>query len=282
MTCKELLDRGIYILKEAGIVEYQQNAWYLFEYVTGFSRAKYFLSLDEIIDEKTAQVFLDLIKMRCRRIPISYITQSREFMGLSFFVNEDVLIPEPETELLVEEVFKYSKGKGKRILDMCTGSGCIAISIAFYDKYSKVFASDISNKALDVAKKNEEKILKTNKITFIQGDLFENIKGKYDIVVSNPPYIRTSEIKSLMPEVRDFMPKLALDGASDGLRFYRNITKKLPMYLESDGMIFYEIGYDQGEKVSELLKENGFTDVDIIKDYAGLDRIVTGRRNFNV
>ena len=199
---------------------------------------------------------------------------TRDFFGLTFKVDENVLIPEQETELLVEEVIKYSEGKA--VLDMCTGSGCIAISIALFGKPSKVAASDISEKALEVARENA-KSLKAGEISFIQGDMFENVTDKFDIIVSNPPYIETGEIDELMPEVRDYIPRLALDGDIDGLKFYRIISKEAVKKLNKNGRIFYEIGYNQSRAVASILLENGFTDVKIMKDYSGLDRIVMAK-----
>ena len=199
---------------------------------------------------------------------------TRDFFGLTFKVDENVLIPEQETELLVEEVIKHSEGKS--VLDMCTGSGCIAISIALFGKPSKVAASDISEKALEVARENA-KSLKAGEISFIQGDMFENVTDKFDIIVSNPPYIETGEIDELMPEVRDYIPRLALDGDIDGLKFYRIISKEAVKKLNKNGRIFYEIGYNQSRAVASILLENGFTDVKIMKDYSGLDRIVMAK-----
>ena len=199
---------------------------------------------------------------------------TRDFFGLTFKVNEDVLIPEQETEILVEEVIKYSEGKA--VLDMCTGSGCIAISIALFGKPSAVSASDISINALEVAKENA-KLLKANEVSFVRGDLFENITKKFDIIVSNPPYIETKVIDELMPEVRDYIPRLALDGDGDGLKFYKIISKEAVKYLNKNGRIFYEIGYNQSRAVTSILLENGFTDVRVIKDYSGLDRIVMAK-----
>ena len=199
---------------------------------------------------------------------------TRDFFGLTFKVNENVLIPEQETELLVEEVIKHSEGKS--VLDMCTGSGCIAISIALFGKPSRVSASDISPKALEVARENA-KSLKAGEISFIQGDMFENVTEKFDIIVSNPPYIETKVIDELMPEVRDYLPRLALDGDEDGLKFYRIISKEAVKKLNKNGRIFYEIGYNQSRAVASILLENGFTDVKIMKDYSGLDRIVMAK-----
>jgi len=273
-TLKGLLADGAKMLTQAGIDEAELDAGYILEYITGLNSAQYFIHSEDIIEKNKAEEFFRLIERRSKRIPLSYVIGTRDFFGLTFKVDENVLIPEQETELLVEEVIKHSEGKS--VLDMCTGSGCIAISIALFGKPSKVAASDISEKALEVARENA-KSLKAGEISFIQGDMFENVTDKFDIIVSNPPYIETGEIDELMPEVRDYIPRLALDGDIDGLKFYRIISKEAVKKLNKNGRIFYEIGYNQSRAVASILLENGFTDVKIMKDYSGLDRIVMAK-----
>ena len=273
-SLKGLLVDGAKMLTQAGIDEAELDARYILEYITGLNSAQYFIHSEDIIEKNKAEEFFRLIERRSKRIPLSYVIGTRDFFGLTFKVDENVLIPEQETELLVEEVIKHSEGKS--VLDMCTGSGCIAISIALFGKPSKVAASDISEKALEVARENA-KSLKAGEISFIQGDMFENVTDKFDIIVSNPPYIETGEIDELMPEVRDYIPRLALDGDIDGLKFYRIISKEAVKKLNKNGRIFYEIGYNQSRAVASILLENGFTDVKIMKDYSGLDRIVMAK-----
>jgi len=273
-SLKGLLADGTKMLTQAGIDEAELDARYILEYITGLNSAQYFIHSEDIIEKNKAEEFFRLIERRSKRIPLSYVIGTRDFFGLTFKVDENVLIPEQETELLVEEVIKHSEGKS--VLDMCTGSGCIAISIALFGKPSKVAASDISEKALEVARENA-KSLKAGEISFIQGDMFENVTDKFDIIVSNPPYIETGEIDELMPEVRDYIPRLALDGDIDGLKFYRIISKEAVKKLNKNGRIFYEIGYNQSRAVASILLENGFTDVNIMKDYSGLDRIVMAK-----
>ena len=273
-SLKGLLADGAKMLTQAGIDEAELDARYILEYITGLNSAQYFIHSEDIIEKNKAEEFFRLIERRSKRIPLSYVIGTRDFFGLTFKVDENVLIPEQETELLVEEVMKHSEGKS--VLDMCTGSGCIAISIALFGKPSKVAASDISEKALEVARENA-KSLKAGEISFIQGDMFENVTDKFDIIVSNPPYIETGEIDELMPEVRDYIPRLALDGDIDGLKFYRIISKEAVKKLNKNGRIFYEIGYNQSRAVASILLENGFTDVKIMKDYSGLDRIVMAK-----
>ena len=273
-SLKGLLVDGTKMLTQAGIDEAELDARYILEYITGLNSAQYFIHSEDIIEKNKAEEFFRLIERRSKRIPLSYVIGTRDFFGLTFKVDENVLIPEQETELLVEEVIKHSEGKS--VLDMCTGSGCVAISIALFGKPSKVAASDISEKALKVARENA-KSLKAGEISFIQGDMFENVTDKFDIIVSNPPYIETGEIDELMPEVRDYIPRLALDGDIDGLKFYRIISKEAVKKLNKNGRIFYEIGYNQSRAVASILLENGFTDVKIMKDYSGLDRIVMAK-----
>ena len=273
-SLKGLLADGAKMLAQAGIDEAELDARYILEYITGLNSAQYFIHSEDIIEKDKAEEFFRLIERRSKRIPLSYVIGTRDFFGLTFKVDENVLIPEQETELLVEEVIKHSEGKS--VLDMCTGSGCIAISIALFGKPSKVAASDISEKALEVARENA-KSLKVGEISFIQADMFENVTDKFDIIVSNPPYIETGEIDELMPEVRDYIPRLALDGDIDGLKFYRIISKEAVKKLNKNGRIFYEIGYNQSRAVASILLENGFTDVKIMKDYSGLDRIVMAK-----
>ncbi|MGP1433542.1 MAG: peptide chain release factor N(5)-glutamine methyltransferase [Catonella sp.] len=271
LSYRELIKTGTDKLKEANIEEAETDTWYLLEAVSGLSRAEYFLRSEYEADIDEVEEFLRLIERRSKRIPLSYILGNRDFMGFTFKVNEDVLIPEQETELLVEEVLKCCDDKS--VLDLCTGSGCIAISISLLGKPSKIVGLDISKRALEVAKENAL-LLKASAVDFLQSDLFDKINEKFDIIVSNPPYIETDVIEKLQPEVRDYIPRLALDGDKDGLKFYRKISESAPKYLNKNAVIFYEIGYNQGGEVSDILYGNGFTDIRIIKDYSGLDRIV--------
>ena len=196
-------------------------------------------------------------------------------MGYEFWVNENVLIPRMDTECLVIEAEKLLNGNSANILDMCTGSGCIITSLMLRNPKMSGMGTDISEDALAVAKKNATRLSCEN-VSFIQGDLFENITGKFDMIVSNPPYIRTNVITGLMEEVRSYEPYNALDGHEDGLYFYREITKNASKYLKEDGFLCYEIGHDQGVDVIRIMEENHFKDCRVIKDLAGLDRVVTG------
>lgn len=216
-----------------------------------------------------------LLTRRSKRIPLQHLTGTQDFMGLTFRVNENVLIPRQDTEILVEEVMKDLHG-GSAILDLCTGSGCILISLLKYSNDCRGVGVDLSGAALAVARENAGELIPEKQCEFLEGDLFEKVEGKFDVLTSNPPYIPSKEVEELMPEVREHEPRMALDGMEDGLHFYRRILKECPPYLNGGANVFFEIGHDQGEAVSSLMQEAGFMEVRVIKDYAGLDRVVTG------
>ncbi|MBQ2401319.1 MAG: peptide chain release factor N(5)-glutamine methyltransferase, partial [Lachnospiraceae bacterium] len=216
---------------------------------------------------------------RKNREPLQHILGTQEFMGLEFYVNRHTLIPRQDTETLVELVLADHKEKDIKLLDMCTGSGCIAISLAVHGGYQYVEAADISTEALKVAEKNAEKLLQ-DPIRFRHSDLFgafDPNADKFDIIVSNPPYIPSDVIEELEPEVRDFEPRSALDGTEDGLFFYEKLAEECGRFLKENGSVYFEIGHDQGEAVENLLRTHGFKDTKTIKDLAGNDRVVCGR-----
>ena len=348
----DVLNYGKKILKNAGIVEADLDAWYLFEQSFGISRAQYFLCARENIVGSTAQkiavqeqhgdllesgnalecaelwlkeklsAYEHALKKRAARIPLQQIIGQQEFMGLSFFVNEHVLIPRQDTETLVELVLQEQKDKDISILDMCTGSGCIAVSLKKLGGYAHVEGADISEEALKVAKRNSEEILENNDVnndavnsrteqiqnctnltnnqnkqdnseermvseasklsqagvTFRHSDMFSNFPEteQFDVIVSNPPYIPSAVIEELEPEVRDHEPRGALDGTADGLYFYRILAEECAKHLTPGGHVYFEIGYDQGAAVKELLDIHGFKDTRVIQDLAGKDRVVCG------
>lgn len=269
---KDVVAKAIEKLDAAGIAESRIDSWLLAESVLGVSRQDLFLEPEKSVSEEQAQKYLNAVSVRVKHIPLQHITGYQQFMDLEFVVNKDVLIPRPETELLVEQVVSYIKDNDVKVLDMCTGSGCIAVSVDRMCANADVTAVDISEKALKVA--GENNIRNEGRVTFVQSDLFENIHETYDIIVSNPPYIPTSDIETLMEEVREHEPRLALDGSTDGLKFYREICTNAVNYLNENGKIFLEMGYDQGRTVPELLRENGFTDIQVLKDLSGNDRMV--------
>ena len=348
----DVLNYGKKILKNAGIVEADLDAWYLFEQIFGISRAQYFLCARENIAGNTAQKMaaqeqtgnslesknaLDCVEMwlkeklsayentlekRASRVPLQQILGQQEFMGLTFFVNEHVLIPRQDTETLVELVLNEQKDKNVSILDMCTGSGCIAVSLKKLGGYTCVEGADISEEALKVAKRNSEEILENSDVnndavssrteqiqnctnltnnqnkqdnsedsmvsevrtvpqtgvTFRRSDMFSAFPEteRFNVIVSNPPYIPSAVIEELEPEVRDHEPRGALDGTADGLYFYRILAEECAKHLTPGGRVYFEIGYDQGAAVKELLDIHGFKDTRVIQDLAGKDRVVCG------
>ena len=348
----DVLNYGKKILKNAGIVEADLDAWYLFEQSFGISRAQYCLCARENIVGSTAQkiavqeqhrdllesgnalecaelwlkeklsAYEHALKKRAARIPLQQIIGQQEFMGLSFFVNEHVLIPRQDTETLVELVLQEQKDKDISILDMCTGSGCIAVSLKKLGGYAHVEGADISEEALKVAKRNSEEILENNDVnndavnsrteqiqnctnltnnqnkqdnseermvsevrrvsqtgvTFRHSDMFSSFREteQFNVIVSNPPYIPSAVIEELEPEVRDHEPRGALDGTADGLYFYRILAEECAKHLTPGGHVYFEIGYDQGAAVKELLDIHGFKDTRVIQDLAGKDRVVCG------
>lgn len=274
MTYQEAVKNGEKVLNLANISDAKVDAWMLFEMACKVDRNFYYLHMDEDITAEQQKEYEIALKKRAEHIPLQYITGEQEFMGLKFKVNSNVLIPRQDTEVLVEEALKRIQ-PGMRVLDMCTGSGCIAVSIAKNVPHIEMHAVDISKQALNVAKDNAK--LNEVSVEFERSDLFDHVAGKYDVIVSNPPYIPTSEIPKLMPEVGSFEPVEALDGKEDGLYFYRKIIAECKDYLNPDGMIFFEIGYEQGADVSALLQEAGFSQVAVVRDLAHLDRVVFGK-----
>lgn len=268
---EEALNIAIQKLQSKNVENADLDAWYLLSYLIGMSKADYLLRKKEFIPEQIDSMYQQLLARRMEREPLQYIIGQQEFMGLTFVVNQNVLIPRQDTEILVE--LTIAESKGKRILDICTGSGCIAISLAKLGEPKSVTAVDISTSALEVARKNAN--LNHAVVEFIESNMFEQVSQTYDIIVSNPPYIKREEIKTLMPEVRQFEPILALDGEEDGLEFYRILAREAKHYLSDQGRVMFEIGCDQAESVFQLLSENGYYNIKITKDYANLDRVVS-------
>lgn len=273
MNYRECYESGKRALEEAGVEDAAWDARLLLEHVCGTGRNDLLVHGDAVVEQDKEETYFDLLQRRAQRIPLQHLTGVQEFMGLEFTVNEHVLIPRQDTEVLVEEVLKELHD-GMHILDMCTGSGCILISLLHYSNDCRGVGVDISGAALQVAQENARK--NDVRATFLQSDLFENVTGKYEIIVSNPPYIRSDVIPTLMPEVKNHEPMQALDGMADGLFFYRRIVDGSKRYLTGGGMLYFEIGYDQAEDVSRLMKDAGFAEINIVKDYAGLDRVVYG------
>lgn len=277
-TWREALKEGEERLIGAGISEGKYDAWALMEFAFDMEKSYYFLHEDDRIEEEQSEKYRKLIAEREKRIPLQQILGSAWFMGYEFYVNDQVLIPRFDTEILVEEAGKRLK-PGMQILDLCTGSGCILLSLLAEHKNLQIngTGADISSRALAVAKENRKRL--NVQADFVESDLFSEIRGSYHMITSNPPYIVTGEIEKLMPEVRDHEPHLALDGKEDGLYFYRKIVEQAPSYLEPDGWLCLEIGYDQGEALKRMMEQSGYENIQIVKVLAGLDRVVTGQKS---
>lgn len=276
MTYREAVEFGTKCLADAGVPDAALDAWYLLQMVCKIERSYYYVHGEEDITQDAQKEYEIAVQKRAEHIPLQYIVGEQEFMGLRFKVNSNVLIPRQDTETLVEQVLKIVK-PGMKVLDLCTGSGCVLISVLKNAPELTGMGSDISKTALLVAKENAK--LHEVDAEWVRSDLFDNITETFDVIMANPPYIPTGEILSLMPEVRDFEPENALDGGADGLDFYRKIAGQVKDYLNLGGYVYMEIGYDQGEAVSELMRNAGFTEVEVIKDLARNDRVVKGKGN---
>ncbi len=286
MTYRECYEQGCRTLQAAGIEEATLDARLLLEAVCGTDRNDLLVHGEQPVMPQAEEKYLHWIRQRAEHIPLQQLTGEQDFMGLTFSVNEHVLIPRQDTEILVEEVLKELHDR-MRILDMCTGSGCILISLLLERQDARGAGVDVSPEALEVAKENASLLKVENRADFLESDLFSapyfcekggKEGGKYDILISNPPYIATEEIETLMEEVRLHDPRKALDGMEDGLYFYRKITKEAGKYLKPGGWLLYEIGCTQGEAVSEMLRNAGFEKVQVVKDLPGLDRVVMGQK----
>ena len=280
MNVEQALVLGKNRLKKANMQNYALEAELLLMHSISFTRIQLYTKNNSMLTQAEEKAFFSALQQREKGRPIQYILGSCEFMGLSFFVEEGVLIPRADTEILVETVLEYGKKEGlKRGLDICSGTGCIAISLAKYGRFL-LCGIDVSDIALKTAIKNacQNHVF----VTWIKSDLFEQIpqqwKRDLDMIVSNPPYIATDEIKNLMDEVKCFEPHLALDGGENGTLFYKKIITEGKHYLKQGGRLFFEIGFDQAEAVTALLKENDFEDIQIRQDLAGLDRVVLAKK----
>lgn len=274
-TYAKLLEEGKKTLETAGILEAELDAWYLLSDTISIDRTKFLVDRNDPkeLDYDLLEQYRSRLKKRAMRIPLQHILGIQEFMGIEFLVNDKVLIPRQDTEVLVEEVLKE---KGGTVLDLCTGSGCIAVSLAKLGYFQQVDAADISVDALDIAKENAKRA--GVQVRFYQGNLFETITQKYDIIVSNPPYIPKEVIETLEPEVKKYEPYQALYGPNHGLYFYETISKFAVDFLNSDGKIFYEIGYDQAEAVCAILERNKYKEIEVIADLSGKNRVVKARK----
>lgn len=280
LTYRQMCHNGAAILADAGITDAEYDSFALLEYITGMDRTAYILNGSKSVPEDITERYDAVIDRRSSHIPLQHITGQAWFYGRGFNVNSDVLVPRQDTEVLVSEALKVINAKDS-VLDMCTGSGCIIITLALEKKLGRALGADISEAALKVASGNREK-LGADDVTFVKSNIFSDINVNddelFDVIVSNPPYIATGEIETLTEEVRIHDPYIALDGLEDGLHFYRKITQQSMNYIKSGGWLLYEIGCTQAHDVSDIMSEYGYSNIKVIKDLAGLDRVVMGQR----
>lgn len=268
---------GEEFLYEKGIESNKIDAKVLLTQALSLPAYKLITDKDREVTIEGEEIYNSYIKRRAKGEPIAYIIGKKEFYSNDFIVNPKVLVPRPETELLVDEALGYIRAIEKPlVVDLCTGSGCIAITLGL-NSYAVIYGTDISKDALDIAKKNRDNLKAKEKVILLQGDLFSplplEIKGKIDVIVSNPPYIPTEAVGRLQGDVKDFEPRLALDGGKDGLTFYKRIIYEAPNWLKNSGKLMFEIGFDQGKDLKELLFQTGFVNIEIKQDYSGLDRL---------
>ena len=275
MTYSEAVHKAKCCLEQHEVPDPGIDALLLLQFVCGITRAHYYAVREDRMPEEEFDRYMELIQRRSARIPLQQLTGEQQFMGLPFHVSEDVLTPRQDTEILVEEALKRAR-PGAKILDLCTGSGCILISLLKLGPDLEGTGSDLSEKALEIAAENAE--MNKVEVSFVQSDLFFRIPGTFDMIVSNPPYIVSSVIGSLMEEVRDHEPLMALDGGTDGLDFYRRIVPESVDHLNPGGWLIVEIGYDQGDLVRSMFIDHQYEDVDVIRDLGGNDRVVLGRK----
>lgn len=279
MKLNELINQAQLQLEKHGVPDSDVDADILWRYVSGMNRLDMINSRYEEIDAAVARRYMEVVDRRCDRIPLQYITGEQNFMGFDFDTSENVLIPRMDTEILVETALKLAGDKLElEVLDMCCGSGCIGISFGLMRPDSRVVLADVSYAALDLTGRNIHKLCTgVDRFEVVRSDMFGSICGKYDLILSNPPYIRSDVIPTLMPEVRDHEPLLALDGMEDGLYFYRIIADKAREYIKDEGYVVFEIGNDQAEDVQHLFVDSGYDDVHVVQDLSRNDRVVYGR-----
>lgn len=276
---REVYTEGKNRLQKAGVQSYEFDARQLLFFVFSIDANQYLLNQSMPLgeeEEKKVNSYFEAIQKRSEKIPLQYITGEQNFCGLDFYVNENVLIPRLDTEVLVEKILEYEE-PGQRVMDMCTGSGCIAITLQKLGGF-QVMAVDISEEALTLARKNAQR--NQAQVTFFQSNMFDQLSNtsKVDVIVSNPPYIGSKVVDELDDEVKKYEPRLALDGMEDGLHFYRILAREGKRFLNEGGRLYVEIGFDQAEAVKELFGAQGFLDIQVYKDLAGLDRVVAMHR----
>ena len=285
MEIKKLLQMGVDKLGEREYLNPTLDALLILCYLLNVDKSYLYTHGDRVVSEEIVDKFLCFIEKRKTGYPLSYLLKEKEFYDLSFYIEEGVLVPRPDTEILVDWVINTSVevygNQPINIVDLGTGSGCIGITLAYHLKDAVIYAVDLDEKALKVTEKNILRHNLNDRVVLCKGDMLEAIKalqleGKVDIIVSNPPYIPSEDIEELQVEVRGYEPRKALDGGIDGLDFYRRIIPESKIYLKSGGILAFEIGYEQGNSVRELLVEEGFSSVEVLVDLQGLDRVVVG------
>lgn len=282
-TVRDLLERGFKSLSKTERKSPRLESELIVMHLLDVDKAYLYTHPNRIVSKEIIEKFEELIEKRKEGYPIQYILKNQEFMGLDFHVTEGVLVPRPDTEILIEYIIKFARKNKKekiKILDIGTGSGAISLSLAYYIENSYIYSVDISEKAIKIARKNKKKMNLEDRVELITKDILEGfpeIDEKMDIVVSNPPYIPSRDIDRLQIEVSKYEPRLALDGGDDGLVFYRYITEKAKEKLIDNGLLCYEIGYDQGESVKNIMGDNGYKEILVLKDLQGRDRAVIGR-----
>ena len=276
MVIGDELSKVIGILKDNGNENPYFEAHLIFRHILKLSPTDLVLSRNKEISEEGIEIINSYVERRINHEPLQYILNSQEFMGIDFYVDENVLVPRQDTETLVEHILEHFKGGAINAIDIGTGSGCIAISIAKFNQNAHINAIDISKKALEVAKRNATDNGVLERINFIEADIFNyEPYGKYDLIVSNPPYIKSADIDGLQRDVNGFEPRGALDGGVTGLLFYERIVKISPKLLNTNGLLAFEVGFDQAEDVKRLM-EKDFYDIKIINDLCGVERVVSG------
>ncbi|MGL4607241.1 MAG: peptide chain release factor N(5)-glutamine methyltransferase [Eubacteriaceae bacterium] len=280
MEIKKLLENGRKSLSQSGIVNSGFEAELLLAEILKCDRVYFYTHGFDNVSSESVIEYQNMIDRRCLHEPIAYIIEKKEFMGLSFTVNPNVLIPRPDTEPMIEyllDLLKEKFSQGSKILDLCTGSGCIGISIKKYYPQGEVLLSDLSPRALEIAKINGDHLV-SGKVGYLESDLFEELSegNKFELIVSNPPYIKRNDIKELMKDVLDYEPKLALDGGETGLDFYKRIIKDGKKYLKENGYLALEIGDDQEQEIEEILVFNGYFNIKRMKDLSGKVRCLIG------
>ena len=294
MTIRDILTNIRERLQKAGIEDFEYESWVLLEWKLHIDRAEFYMNPNGEVKQELLEDLEEVLLKREQRVPLQYLMGECEFMGFDFSVDERVLIPRQDTECLVElavEDIRNVKTQNRcefnnaadqkneqkvKVLDLCTGSGCIGISVKKLCQNTKVTLADISEGALAVAKKNAENL--NANVTLIRGNLFENIEGRFDYILSNPPYIPSQVIQGLMPEVKDHEPRMALDGEPDGLKFYRILAEEGKKYLKNGGSIYMEIGWDQAKDVTKIFETMGFKGLRTVRDMTGNDRVVCARK----